>query len=97
MAVVAAEEEAGAAASPPPTPPASLGLSRRFLDRYSFSVDAGYARGVAQTSANDLNLDATPEFTLANEGNRPVYAPAADIVPATGAVSLLGSRRFPHR
>jgi len=73
---------------------ASLGLNRRFWDRYSFSVDAGYARGVAQTSANDLNLDTVPEFTLRNEGNRPVYAPANAIVPTTGAVSLLGSRRF---
>ncbi|HET7614622.1 MAG TPA: TonB-dependent receptor [Gemmatimonadaceae bacterium] len=73
---------------------ASLGLNRRFWDRYSFSIDAGYARGVAQTSANDLNLDTIPEFTIPNEGDRPVYAPASAIVPTTGAVSLLGSRRF---
>ena len=71
---------------------ASLGLNRRFWDRYSFSIDAGYALGVAQTGSTDINLDTAPKFTLSNEGNRPVYAPASAIVPTTGAVSILGSR-----
>ncbi|HXL86243.1 MAG TPA: carboxypeptidase regulatory-like domain-containing protein, partial [Gemmatimonadaceae bacterium] len=75
---------------------ASFGLSRRFWDRYSFSVDAGYARGVAQTGQTDINLDTTPKFTLSNENNRPVYTPANAIVPATGAVSVLGSRVYPQ-
>jgi len=75
---------------------ASLGLSRRFWDRYSFSVDAGYARGVAQTGQTDINLDTTAKFTLADENNRPVYAPATAIVPTTGAVSVLGSRLYPQ-
>lgn len=71
---------------------ASLGLNRRFWDRYSFSIDAGYAHGVAQTGSTDINLDTVARFNLASEGNRPVYAPASAIVPATGAVSVLGSR-----
>ncbi len=71
---------------------ASLGMNRRFWDRYSFSVDAAFARGVAQTGQTDINLDTVPKFALANEGGRPVYAPANTIVPATGAVSALGSR-----
>jgi len=75
---------------------ASFGLNRRFWDRYSFSVDAGYARGIAQTGQTDINLDTTAKFTLANENNRPVYAPASAIVPATGAVSVLGSRLYPQ-
>ncbi len=75
---------------------ASFGISRRFWDRYSFSVDAGYARGVAQTGQTDINLDTLPKFTLANENNRPVYAPPAAIVPTTGAVSVLGSRLHPE-
>jgi hypothetical protein len=75
---------------------ASLGLNRRFWDRYSFSIDAGYARGVAQTGSTDINLDTIPEFNLANEGNRPVYAPPSAIVPSTGAVSTLASRRYPQ-
>jgi hypothetical protein len=75
---------------------ASLGLSRRFWDRYSFSVDAGYARGVAQTGQTDINLNTTPQFTLANENNRPVYAPVSSIVPTSGAVSVFGSRLHPE-
>jgi hypothetical protein len=72
----------------------SLGLNRRFWDRYSFSIDAAYARGVAQSSSIDVNLDTVPKFNLVNEANRPVYAPSSAIVPTTGAVSVLGSRLF---
>jgi hypothetical protein len=75
---------------------ASLGLNRRFWDRYSFSIDAGYARGVAQTGLTDINLDTVPKFTLSNEGNRPVYAPPSAIIPSTGAVSIFGSRLHPQ-
>ena len=75
---------------------ASFSLSRRFWDRYSFSVDAGYARGIAQTGQTDLNLDTAAKFTLARENNRPVYAPANAIVPTTGAVSVLRSRLYPQ-
>ena len=74
----------------------SLGFNRRFMERYNFSVDLSYARGVAQTSAIDLNLNATPRFTLATEGGRPVFTPANFIVPATGAVALVGSRIQPR-
>jgi hypothetical protein len=74
----------------------SFGLTRRFWDRYSFSVDAGYARGIEQTGQTDINLDTIPKFTLSNENNRPVYAPANAIVPGTGAVSVLGSRLYPQ-
>ena len=73
---------------------ASLGLNRRLWDRYSFSIDAGYARGVAQTGLTDINLDTVPKFTLSNENNRPVYVPNSAIVPTTGAVSILGSRIY---
>ena len=75
---------------------ASFGLNRRFWDRYSFSIDAGYARGIAQTSSIDINLDTVPKFALANERNRPVYVPPTAIVPTSGAVSILGSRLYPQ-
>jgi len=75
---------------------ASLGLNRRFWDRYSFSIDAGYARGVAQSGSTDINLDTVAKFTLANEGNRPVYVPPSAIVPTSGAVSVLSSRLHPE-
>ena len=71
----------------------SLGLTRRFRERYAFNVDATYARGVAQTGSTDLNLDDTPEFTLSTEHNRPVFVPASTIVPATGQSSIVESRR----
>jgi hypothetical protein len=74
----------------------SLGISRRFAERYSVSLDGNFAHGVAQTSARDLNLDTSPKFTLASEAGRPVYAPIPSIVPQTGAISLTGSRIQPR-
>ncbi|MEW5927479.1 MAG: TonB-dependent receptor [Gemmatimonadota bacterium] len=60
------------------------------------SLGAAYARGVAQPSAVDLNLDAAPRFALADEGGRPVFVPAASVVPGTGAVGLAPSRLHPE-
>jgi hypothetical protein len=71
----------------------SLGVTRRVAERYTMSFDGSYARGVSQTGSRDLNLEATPQFTI--EGGRPVYVPISTIVPATGAVSLNASRRDP--
>jgi len=34
---------------------ASLGLNRRFWDRYSFSIDGGYALGLSQAGQTDIN------------------------------------------
>jgi len=48
---------------------ASLGAQRRVFDRMQLSVDANYARGVNQYGFRDLNLDATPKFTLGAEGD----------------------------
>jgi len=73
----------------------SFGINRRIAERYTVSVDAAYSRGVAQTSAIDLNLNTVPKFTLAGEGGRPVYTPANSIVPTTGVVALSGSRIQP--
>ena len=75
---------------------ASLGLSRRFWDRYSFSIDAGYALGLSQTGQTDINLDTVPKFTLTDEGKRPVYAPTTAIIPKSGAVTILASRLHPE-
>ena len=74
----------------------SLGFNRRFAERFNFSLDASFARGVSQTSARDINLDTTPKFTLANEGGRPVFAPVTSVVPSSGAISLTGSRLTPR-
>src|SRR5206468_8402583 len=75
---------------------ASFGVQRRLLGTYTVSMDASYARGRSQYGFRDLNLVATPRFTLADEANRPVYVPADSIVPATGALSLQQSRVRPQ-
>jgi hypothetical protein len=74
----------------------SLGVQRRLAGALTASADLGYARGMSQYGFRDANLVTTPRFTLAAEGGRPVYVPAARVVPATGAVSLVDSRLQPE-
>ncbi len=74
---------------------ASLGIQHRLFGNITFSADGSYARGVALYGVHDLNLNTTPAFRLADEGNRPVYAPSAAIVPGTGQVTSSGSRLYP--
>ena len=74
---------------------AALGVTRRFWQTWTAGLDASYAWGVAQYGVTDANLNTTPQFTLAQEGNRPVYAPAASISPRTGATALAASRLDP--
>jgi hypothetical protein len=75
---------------------ASLGVNRRIAGRLNVSLDMAYSRGVAQTSATDLNLHTGLGFSLPSEGGRPVFTPASSIVPETGASALSGSRRNPR-
>lgn len=74
---------------------ASLGVQRRVGERTAVSLDGNLALGVAQYGFRDLNLNTTPRFALAAEGGRPVYVPAASIVPGTGALSFFNSRVDP--
>lgn len=74
----------------------SLGLQHRLWGNMTLSADASYARGVALYGVTDLNLNTTPAFRLADEGDRPVYAPASAIVPNTGQVTSSGSRIYPE-
>ena len=69
----------------------SLGASRRFWERYNFSIDGSFAYGINQLGARDINLDTAPEFVLAGEG-RPVFVPVGTIIPGTGATSINASR-----
>ena len=71
---------------------ASLGGQKRFRDRYGMSVDAVYALGTNLPTFTDLNLVPAPAFTLPDERDRPVFAPASGIVAGTGALSIGGSR-----
>src|SRR5207247_6470666 len=63
---------------------------------YRVTLEGNYARGVSQYGFRDLNLVATPRFTLPDEAGRPVYVPVDSIVPTTGAVSYVGSRIHPE-
>src|SRR6185503_5422468 len=71
---------------------ASLGVSRRFGVRWGMGLDGSFALGTNLYSMRDLNLDATPHFTLTHEAERPVFVDPNAIMPTTGAVSLLSSR-----
>ena len=73
----------------------SLGASRRFRERYNFSVDGSFAYGIDQIGSRDLNLESTQEFLLGIEG-RPVFAPASSIISGTGATSINASRLHPQ-
>lgn len=74
----------------------SLGVSKRFLQRYNASVDASYSVGTGLYGVTDRNLVAAPQFVLTREGNRPVYVPAATIIPFSGVTTLAASRRHPE-
>ena len=74
----------------------SLGLSRRLFGRFFGNVDVAMTEGVQQLSVRDLNLNTTPRFTLAGEGDRPIFVDPALIVPTTGAVAVQGSRVDPR-
>src|SRR5690348_3901066 len=73
---------------------ASLGVSHRLGVRLGASLDFSYALGTNLYSVRDLNLDTSHGFTLPLENNRPVFVDTSAIVPTTGAMSLLSSRRY---
>ena len=75
---------------------ASVGVQYGLLHVVTLSLDASYARGASQYGFRDVNLVATPRFTLPDEGSRPVYVPADSIVPATGALGFTASRVHPE-
>jgi hypothetical protein len=70
----------------------SLAIEKRLTQIFRLSVEGSFARGIAQYGFRDLNLNATPRFVLASEGSRPVYVPAGDITPTTGAPRFAASR-----
>src|SRR5206468_1305643 len=73
-----------------------FGVQRRLLHAFTVSLDASYARGSSQYGFRDVNLVATPRFTLPDEAGRPVYVPADSIVPGTGALGFTASRVHPE-
>jgi hypothetical protein len=61
-------------------------------NRFAATVDATYSRNMNQASTYDLNFDPVTSFTLVGEGNRPVYANAANIDARTGTIAATESR-----
>ncbi|HEX7241956.1 MAG TPA: Spy/CpxP family protein refolding chaperone, partial [Longimicrobiaceae bacterium] len=74
----------------------SLGFQAQLRQGLNATADVSWVRGVNLFGVTDLNLAAEPAFRLESEGGRPVYAPAASIVPGTGEISFLGSRVHPE-
>jgi len=70
----------------------TLGWTNTILGNY-VSVDGTYALNLNQAGVVDLNFAGAPKFTLASEGNRPVFVSATSIVPSTGTASAVESRR----
>ena len=61
-------------------------------NRFSATVDATVSENQHQSSFIDLNFAPVVKFTLADEGNRPIYANASSIVPTTGAIASRDAR-----
>ena len=61
-------------------------------NRFSLGVEAMYSYNINQPSQVDLNFEPSQDFSVDNEGSRPVYVPASSIVPATGAIALRSTR-----
>ncbi len=61
-------------------------------NRFGTTIEATYSLNMNQASTEDLNFNPVERFALSNEGDRPVYAQAAGIVPTTGAISSTEAR-----
>lgn len=62
-------------------------------NRFSTNVDLTHSLNLGQTSTVDLNFNPVQQFTLAEEGSRPVYVPENGIVTATGAIAAQNARK----
>ncbi|MGV3711275.1 MAG: hypothetical protein ACO1Q7_20815, partial [Gemmatimonas sp.] len=75
----------------------NLNWSGPILDnRFAFAAGIMYSLNLAQQDIVDRNFSNTQRFVLDNEGNRPVYANASAIDPATGAVAIRDTRVAPE-
>ncbi|MGH7617661.1 MAG: hypothetical protein ACREPM_10565, partial [Gemmatimonadaceae bacterium] len=76
---------------------AAMDWSGPVLDnRFVLGAQVIASNGLDQAAGLDLNLRRTPEFSLASEGNRPVYADPSAIVPATGSIAAGAGRVSPN-
>jgi hypothetical protein len=68
-------------------------LPNRLTNRYSITLNGSLNYNVDQRGSLDLNFDNTPEFFLAGEDNRPVFAPVEKIQTRSGTISSAASRK----
>ncbi len=61
-------------------------------NRFVSSVDATYSRNMSQAGNLDINFPGVSQFTLDNEGGRPVFVSPAVIVPRTGQTAWREAR-----
>lgn len=68
-------------------------------NRLMATVEGVYSRNLDQGGIVDLNFNPAQQFTLPDEGNRPVYVQPTSIVPTTGAIASGDARvsgRYAH-
>jgi hypothetical protein len=70
---------------------ATLGWTMTMFSTY-LATDATYAVNLHQPGTRDLNFAGVPRFSLADEGNRPVFVSPSSIDPGSGAMSAVESR-----
>jgi hypothetical protein len=61
-------------------------------NRFQATIDGTWSRNQNQQGSIDINFPGVQTFSLANEGNRPVFVPTTSIVPTTGVIAWRGSR-----
>lgn len=71
---------------------ANLGWTNTNLLNTYLSIDGTYSLNLHQPGTLDLNFAGAPQFSLADEGNRPVFVRPSSIVPSTGSVSTIEAR-----
>lgn len=61
-------------------------------NRFTATFDVTYSMNMNQPGTVDLNFAPVTQFSLASEGNRPVFVASTKIDPNTGAIAAGGSR-----
>jgi hypothetical protein len=59
---------------------------------FVYTIRGQYHIALDQPGVTDLNFAGPPQFSLADEANRPVFVAPASIVPSTGLIGLTGAR-----
>ncbi len=64
-------------------------------NRLMATVEGTYSRNLNQAGIYDLNFKGQEQFSLSQEGGRPVYVQKSSIVPSTGAIASGDARVTP--